>query len=100
MGVFDVLELLVVEAAHGDAEPLVDLGPREPPGAADLPARQLAAGGQLLQLAGIAAQVAGQLIEVHGFAAHTRTLLSRVGSVPGVGSRLRLSGREVKPPAR
>jgi len=59
--VFDVLELLVVEAGHLGFDPVADIGAREMPVPTDLLARQLSAAGQLAEFALIPAQQAGQL---------------------------------------
>ena len=70
VGGFQMAELLVVESAQLSLEPLPDLGPGEPPRPTDLAAGQMSRVGQLVQLAAVAPQQAGQLLQVNCLVAH------------------------------
>ena len=58
------LEAVLAHAGHLEFEPVLDFGAGKAPLAADLPAGQVALDGQLAQLAGVAAEQVGQLVQV------------------------------------
>ena len=67
---FHLHQRLVIRQADAIFEPMVDLGGREPPLAADAPARQLAALCQLHYRRRHHVQVCGQPIDVEVFLSH------------------------------